>query len=63
MRMNLKTGKTEMMIFAVFDSHCFALKHQHQFTLTGQTVKHIKQHKYFGRHVHEHLAFLELISS
>ena len=57
MQVNLKPGKTEMMIFAVSDARRAALKQQHNFTLAGQPVRYVEQTKYLGCQVHERWLF------
>ena len=48
MRVNLKPGKTEMMIFAVSDSVRAALKAANTFIISGQPVRFVSQYKYLG---------------
>ena len=53
MQLNLKPGKTEMMLFAVSNDRRAALQQQHSFTLAGQTVRWVAQYQYLGCQVHE----------
>ena len=57
MQLNLKPGKTEMMIFAVSTSRRSALQQQHSFTLGGEAVRYVAQYRYLGCQVHEQWLF------
>ena len=57
MQLNLKPGKTEMMIFAVSNSRRSALQQQHSFTLGGEAVRYVAQYRYLGCQVHERWLF------
>ena len=53
MRLNLKPGKTEMMVFAVSGPRRAALQQQHCFSLGGEVVRYVTQYRYLGCQVHE----------
>ena len=57
MQLNLKPGKTEMMVFGVSDSRRSALQQQHSFTLGGHAVRYVSQYRYLGCQVHERWLF------
>ena len=57
MQLNLKPGKTEMIIFAVSDCRRATLQQQHCFSLGGETVRYVAQYRYLGCQVHERWAF------
>lgn len=57
MQLNLKPGKTETMIFAVSDPRRSALQQQHSFTLGGEAVRYVAQHRYLGCQVYERWLF------
>ena len=45
MQLNLKSGKTEMMIFAVSSARRSPLQVEHYFTLAGQQVRYLSQYR------------------
>ena len=53
MQLNMKLGKTEMMIFSVSDSRRAALQQEHNFLLAGEAVRYVAQYRYLGCQVHE----------
>ena len=53
MQINLKPGKTEMMMFAVSNARREAIQQQHIFSLAGEAVRYVAQYRYLGCQVHE----------